>query len=133
MEEFFWVTFSAAFVLLWAVIIVVAKYFSGLRRQRAQEMTHSERLAAIDKGLPLPELVGGSYEGMIPAGEWATTVLPRLSLAIGLLLVFGGAGLCLSFVVMGDRSLQQMWGVGLIPAFAGLGLVLYFVLSRRFV
>lgn len=48
------------FVLLWVfgwvILLLVAWHLRGLRRRHQLELAHKERMMAMEKGIPLPEL-----------------------------------------------------------------------------
>ncbi|HEX4954609.1 MAG TPA: DUF6249 domain-containing protein [Thermoanaerobaculia bacterium] len=123
-EEFFWSIFGACFVFLWALIIIGQQRFRSRRDLKERELLHAERLAALEKGVEVPAYTPA------PAVDWAGSALPRLALAVGLLLVFTGAGILVGFYFAPEDGFRSMWTVGFIPALAGVGLSLYSLLHR---
>jgi hypothetical protein len=97
-------------ILAWAVIILVALHLRAKRRERRLEMLHKERIVAMEKGVPIPELNGE---------HWQARVNPRWPLGIGAILTLIGC------------SLQQHWSLGIIWVFAGLGFVAYYYLTSE--
>ena len=120
------------------VLAIVAAFWLGFRQQRLQrrKLDHRERLAAIDRGLP------AEPEGDTMTASHTTSAhdLNRqwiqwfrlVSLALGLLFFFGGAGMLVAFTVIEDPGLAKLWSLGLIPIMAGVGLLLFCILSWLF-
>lgn len=131
----FWGLVVLIWVFGWAVIWYLRRRAVESRALKLRELLHRERLAAIDKGVPLPE---------IPAEEEADPVwlrpeaermraawLRRLALALGLLFLFGGLGICAGFYCASDRGFHDMWTIGIIPAMSGVGLLLYTLIATK--
>lgn len=97
-------------------------YLKRLERQKRLDIVHAERLAAMDKGIPLPELPIDP-----PPGAWRRPPDPKVPLAIGIVLTAFGAGamLMLAILVQG----QRYWAVPLPIVMMGLGLILFYRLS----
>ena len=95
-----------------------------LERRRRLEILHAERLAAMEKGIPLPEL---------PIEEPSTRVRrppdPRAPLIIGMVLAAFGVGSMIALFMV--ERLRPVWPMPLPVAFIGAGLVLYYVLAGR--
>jgi len=113
-------------VLALAAGIVGYLYVKHQSRQKRLEIIHQERMAAMEKGIPLPEFpleqapVGASGPPVIPV---LGTVL--LSLSIGTMIVL--------YLNLGASS-RAFWISPLPFAFLGVGLIAYHVLageSRR--
>lgn len=127
-EEYFWAAFVLVWVFGWAIV--------WLRRRKAQEalvasrreMLHRERMAAMEKGLPWPEIpVEGealpdwlSEEVERARARW----LVRWSLVLGWVAVTTGIGICLGFYLAPDRGFRGMWTIGLIPFMGGVGFLI---------
>ncbi len=106
--------FIPILMVLGGVAIAIFAIVNGSRRR---ELEHRERLAAIEKGLPLPE----------PPMEQ-----PRLKYssrrAAGLTLV--AIGLALVIAISANEGLGDgLWG--LIPLFMGIGLLMAAAADRR--
>jgi hypothetical protein len=107
------VALSAAFVA-WM-------YFKHMDRRRRLEIVHQERLAAMDKGIPLPEL---------PLEEPKRPPDPREPLLHGLVwcaMGFGGMGALAMIGPLADG--RPIWALPLPLVLLGLGLVLYYALA----
>jgi hypothetical protein len=116
----------------WAVVILIAWFVKGARKQRRLELIHAERMAAIEKGLPLPELP--DYENHAHRSlradhhrQWAES---RWSLGAGAVFLMLGVGICLALRLSGDEYHNQIWSFGLIGVFLGVGLILHHFLTQ---
>jgi hypothetical protein len=114
------VSIGEIIIIAVAFTFVVRVYFSHQERQRRLEIVHRERLAAIEKGIPLPELpleppsVGVPQDGHFP-------------LFPGIVLLTFGVGSMAAFLM--TSRLAEYWMLPLPFAFMGVGLILYHVLS----
>ena len=140
--EFYWVLFGLVLIFGWAGLSIWAKYLRNQQRSRYREMVHKERMAAIDKGIPLGEIPEGEEMDTIVAPERESTGNTqgvrwvRLgSLGFGLTLLFFGVGFFIAFnLVPNTPNLRDMQGIsslGFIPALSGLGLLTFYLLTRR--
>ncbi len=136
-DEFFWSALGVIWIFGWTAFVYLRRRALDDRSVKLRELLHRERMAAIDKGVPLPE---------IPAEEEADPVwlrpeaerlraawLRRVALVLGLFFVFGGLGLCAGFYWAPDRGFHGMWTLGLIPAMSGIGLLLYALIASKLV
>lgn len=117
----------------WTIIIVVIWHLRGRRKDKKLELIHKERLAAMEKGIPLPELPEyeeSSRPGLVELLA-AGRVNPRWPLGVAVLLVTGGAGTTLAMYLSGDPFHRQVWPFGMIPIFLGLGFVLFYGVMHR--
>src|SRR5688572_3408800 len=83
----------------WITVLVFIWYVRGARRQRRMELIHKERMAAMEKGIPLPELPDYSEPDgrwLLSAGPGARGINPRWPLGAGAVSTLLGAGLCLA-------------------------------------
>jgi hypothetical protein len=128
-DEYYWAVIVLTWVFGWALIWLRRRRAREAMQLQRREMVHRERLAAIDKGVPLVELPSDEEE--VPA--WLATEIDRLrarwllrlSLALGLVSVTSGLGLCLGFYWAPDRGFHGMWTLGLIPLMGGIGFLLF--------
>ena len=108
-----------------AAAIVAYLYFQHTERRRRFEVIHAERLAAMDKGIPLPEL---PLEP--PAGSALRD--PRAPLIHGIVWLAFGLGGMLMFALMGmELHGRAIWPLPLPLAFLGLGLILFYTLASE--
>jgi hypothetical protein len=124
--------FSLFWVFGWAALLVIVWYVKGLRRQRRMELVHEERMAAMQKGIPLPELPEYAEERRSLLADALTSLRlnPRWPLGVGALSILLGVGTSLALRLSGDDYHRQIWSFGLIGVFFGLGLVLHYRLTR---
>jgi Domain of unknown function (DUF6249) len=127
---------EVALALAVVLAFIWGRQYLKLRKQHSErEMLHRERLLAMEKGIPLPEFPAlveepnGSLLDYMSASM--KHVAPKLTLGCGLILIFGGAGIVASFIIVPDSELHKVWSVGLIPGFIGVGFVLYYLFMRR--
>ena len=100
-------------------------YFRFLGRQRRLEIVHQERLAAMEKGIPLPELPLDPPRVPKPPDPWAPLLHGIVWSALG----FGGMlALHLSNPLPNGPAL---WPLPLPLGLLGVGLILYFALASR--
>ncbi|MEW6364153.1 MAG: hypothetical protein AB1714_05895 [Acidobacteriota bacterium] len=120
---------------------VLHRHVHEAKLLRLREMVHAERMAALEKALPMPEsstqavetaLTGASESRLIQIGsDSAGFRWVRLaSLAIGLISLFGGVGSMVGFYLIRVPEVQATWPAGLIAVFLGLGLLLFVLLTR---
>ena len=96
-----------------ALIITIVALIVGYR---TRAMQHRERLAAIEKGLPVPDL-----EAKEPGGRNA-------SLKTAIILIFVGVGLAGALYVMAGLEIA-VWGA--FVAFIGLGHLVWWMVSGK--
>lgn len=124
--------YNLIWIFGWVLVALFIWFVRGARRQRKLEIIHAERMAAIEKGLPLPELP--SYESLersfFLTSYLRSSVNPRWPLGVGALFIMLGIGFCAALRLSGDDYHNQIWPLGLISVFLGLGLVLHFTLTR---
>ena len=97
-------------------------YLKGREKQRRLDIIHAERLAAIDKGIPLPEVPIDP-----PPSAWRRPPDPKVPLAIGIVLTAFGIGAMVMLAIVAQG--QPFWAVPLPVVMMGLGLILFYRLS----
>lgn len=121
------------------VTALVAAFFLVLRHQNLQryrirlEVIQRERLVAMEKGLPMPELPDydqADARSFADALALVDRVNPRWPLGAGAVLVLGGIGTTLALFLSGEPYHNRVWSMGLIPVFVGFGLFLHYRLTR---
>lgn len=134
-EAYFWALVALVWIFGWATIWFLRKRAIESRALKLRELLHRERMAAIDKGVPLPEIPSDEEaipEWMRPEAERLRAAwLQRIALVLGLLALFTGIGMCGGFYWSPDRGFHLMWTLGLIPAMAGVGLLLYAAVASK--
>jgi hypothetical protein len=110
-------------VLALAGVLIAYWYFKHVERRRRLEVIHQERLAAMDKGIPLPELPIDPPPA--PKANDAAAVLLH-----GIVwLALGGGAMLAAYMTMARWNGQDLWPLLLPLVFLGGGLVLYYVLA----
>ena len=114
---------DALIVLALAGALVAWLFIRSRERQRRIEIVHKERLVAMDKGVPLPELP--SEPAKAPAD-------PRDMLIHGVAWVAMGLGGGLAMLVTGMQiDGTPLWPLALPLLFLGVGLMLVYLLVDR--
>jgi Domain of unknown function (DUF6249) len=113
---------DALIVVALAGAFVVWMYLRHKERQRRMEIVHQERVIAMDKGIPLPELPG---EPIKPPAD------PRDMLIHGIAWVAMGLGgiLALRLTAMQINGMA-LWPLPLPLLLLGVGLLLFYVLAN---
>jgi len=125
--------FTLFWVFGWVLLLILIWHLKGQRRQKWMEMIHRERMVAMEKGIPLPELPDLAEPPTRSALREAVAsirISPRWPLGLGAVCVLVGAGVCLAFWLTPMPEPHQAWPFGLIGVFFGLGLFLHYVLTR---
>ncbi len=131
--EHVWAVIGLLTLLAGVALAVWARHLRETKKVALREMIHQERMAALEKGVTLPELAPDVAAGL---GEVVsgTAWVHSAALLAGLVLLVGGAGTMVSLLLIvpgtGVGDLYYLWPVGLIPASAGIGLLLYYALDR---
>jgi len=118
---------------------VLRRYLLNRQRLRLHEMAHRERMLAMEKGVPPSEVPAGSDFDAWLDEAWTDRLLDdgrdrRVALALGLVMLFAGAGaLLLAWRLPGSstdaETLKLAASLGLIPLMASFGLLLYYRLT----
>jgi hypothetical protein len=125
-------TYKLLWVFGWAVFFLFSWSLRGLRRERELGRIHAERMAGIEKGIPLPELPAydDAAEQSALAAARRALLNPRWPLGVGAIGILGGLGVCLAFALSGEADDRRIWSYGLIGIFVGFGFVLHYFLTR---
>lgn len=114
---------DALIVLALAGAVVAWLYFRHKERQRRMEIVHQERLVAMEKGFPLPEL---------PSEPQKAPPDPREMLIHGLAWVAMGLGGMLALGLTGMHANgTPLWPLPMPLLLLGVGLVVVHALSGR--
>lgn len=102
-------------------------FMRSRERQRRMEAVHQERLAAMDKGIPLPELP------FDPPKMPPQPPDPRTILLHGIVWTAFGFGGIVTLLVVGqvNGGGPAWWPMPVPLLMLGLGLILYYVLAKR--
>jgi hypothetical protein len=115
---------EALIVAVLAAALVGYLFLRHRERQRRLEIMHEERMAAMQKDIPLPEL-------RFDEPRAAAARDPREMLLHGIVwLALGGGGMLTLFFI-GPRPGPPLWALPLPLALLGGGLVLYYALGRE--
>jgi hypothetical protein len=108
-----------------AAAFVAYLYFRHAERQRRLEIVHQERLAAMDKGIPLPEFP-------IDPPRVPTPPDPRAPLLHGIVWsALGGGGMLALRLIAPLPDAPVLWPLPLPLALLGIGLMLYYALGSE--
>ena len=109
-------------VLGLALGFVAYFYFRHNERVRRLEIVHQERLAAMEKGIPLPELP-------LDPAKVPKPMDPRVPLLHGIAWTALGFGGVAALMIVGPLpNMPVLWPFALPLMFLGVGLILYYVL-----
>jgi hypothetical protein len=127
--------FELLFTFVWALFWIFGwgglfwgmTYLRRRSRDRRLEMLHKERMAAMEKGIPLPEL---------PDIEVLEAQTHRVRRPVSMLLpaivcIAAGAGAMMALNLAPDPDLHRVWTLPLPVVFVGFGLLLYHLLTQR--
>ena len=112
---------------------LVRKALTDKERLQVRQMLHRERLAALEKGLPIDEIKledSAIPELGVSAGRSETVAWMRFTaLFLGLAFFFGGIGMSVGFRVAPEPGFNGIWSLGLIPTLTGLGLLIFYFMT----
>lgn len=133
-DEYFWTLVVLVWVFGWAAVWLIRRRAEERSLLERRRLLHQERMTAIGKGVPLPE-IPQEEEALPPwlrpeTERLRSAWMRRLTLALGLVSLLTGIGLCVAFYWAPDRGFHGIWTIGFIPAMAGIGFLLYNVLAR---
>ena len=103
--------------------IVAYLYFKHLARQQRLEVIHKERLVAMEKGIPLPELPLDPISVPTPRD-------PREPLMHGIVWTALGGGAMVA-LLLAWPEVNNLWPLPLPLLFLGVGLILYYALASN--
>lgn len=113
--------FIPIIAIFMSLLIPIVFSITDYRRRRdIVEANHKERMAAIERGMDVPQLPESFYLSMKPRSR-SSFLLP------GLVWLFVGAGL---FVALGAVAGEVRY-FGLIPAGVGLAFLIYYFVEGR--
>ena len=104
--------------------LVAYLYFRHVERRRRLEIIHQERVAAMDKGIPLPELPLDPTRDSRPLD-------PRAPLMHGLVWVALGIGGMIALAFGPFPNASAIWPLATPLVTLGGGLILYYLLASE--
>jgi hypothetical protein len=132
-----WAIFGVSFIFIFILLGILGESQRQKSKLARQELLQKERLAAMEKGIPLPDwdaamldsegAVISTAEAHIRRKEWFRLV----SLCVGFVLTFAGVGMTIAFHFAPDNAFKEIETIGGIPFMAGLGLLLFYFLSKE--
>ncbi len=113
----------------WAIVIYFFWTERNKKYRHVQDLIHKERMNAIERGVPYPELppYAATEEKYHVNGSSPN---PRRMLAWGVVLLIGGVGVLVSLLISQNDDLRHNWTLGFVPMFFGFGLGLAYCLLR---
>jgi hypothetical protein len=125
--------FSMLWIFGWLAFFLTLIWLSDRKKRHKRELNHKERLAALEKGLPMPELFDAEekFAPLLADHMRARSLNPRWPLGVGALCVVLGIGTSVVFKLTNDPDVNTFWPFGLLGAFLGVGLFLHYALTRE--
>ena len=126
--------FAVIWVIIWAIFFLVIYAIRKWRQQKKLDLIHKERIVAMEKGIPLPELP--DYEispkrSFFESFRDFSSSNPKMFLGFGSIFIMLGIGTSLALTLSGDEYHNQIWSFGLIGVFLGLGLFLHYFFTKE--
>ena len=109
----------------WGGFFWLFMYLKNRANQRRLEMIHQERMVAMEKGIPLPELPDLNPRSPKDPGR-----KKNAPLAAGIVFASLGAGGMAALLLSPDAEMRTYWTLPLPLLFLGVGLLLYYHLTR---
>ena len=125
--------FTLFWVFGWVLLLILIWHLKGRRREKRMEMIHKERMMAMEKGIPLPELPDFAEppaSSVLADSVGLIRINPRWPLGLGALFVMVGAGTSLALWLTAEPDPHNAWPIGLIGVFFGVGLIFHYLLTR---
>jgi hypothetical protein len=125
--------YSVIWVFGWVLLLILIWHLKGRRRERRLDMIHKERMMAMEKGIPLPEMpefAEPSGRSTLAETIGAIRINPRWPLGLGAVLAMLGAGISVALWLTPEQDPHNAWPVGLVGVFFGIGLFLHYFLTR---
>jgi len=125
--------FVLVWIFGWAIFYLALRYLRNRREQHRMDLIHKERLAAMERGVPLPEMPeydSAPRRSMAEDLRAYSGTNPRWSLGLGAISIMLGAGTSVALWLSGEQYHNRIWSFGLIGVFLGFGLFLHYALTR---
>jgi len=128
----FYSALGVVWVFGFATVLLVAWHLRRKRQLETLNIIHAERMKAMEKGIPLPELpdLEDSARTHGRSGMSTRDWNPRWPLGAGVLLIMGGIGTAVAMMMSGWEFHHDLWPFALIPVFMGVGMFLFYTLTR---
>ncbi len=134
-----WLTLTLLILGLYG-ISVFGRHLREAKLVRLRDMIHRERMAAMERNLPVSESGADPIEAILRGDERgfkehgvagdSTRGIRMLALALGLTSLLGGIATIPALYYQIEPEVQAIWPIGLIPAAIGIGLLLFVRVSR---
>lgn len=122
--------------------MIFRKHLREAKLLRLREISHQERMAAMEHNLQLPEENVSKIDALLAESMGSPSSPSQINgakvhwirltaLALGLISLFSGIGAAFGIFFTSDPDLKGTWPMGLIPIFIGIGLLLFVCLSKR--
>lgn len=115
----------------WAVFYLALRLINTQRYRMKLELIHQERIMAMDKGLPAPELPEYEQPSTYISLFSRMTLNPKWPLGLGALSILTGVGVSVALKLSEEPYHHRVWSMGLIGVFFGLGLFVHYAVTRR--
>ena len=128
-ENIYMILVTGSLNLLLLGLVICGWHLRAQRRTRLLEMQHQERMLAMEKGVPLPELTPAE-----DSRSWPDRVVsydPRWALISGVISVFLAVGFIAMSLSINSNDAKQYWPLGLMPLMLGAGLLALYGLLRH--
>jgi hypothetical protein len=110
-----------------AAVILGFIYFAHVEGVRRMELLHRERLEAMERGIPLPELPS-QLPTHLPVRPPPN---PKAALLTGILMTTISLGCMLVLFLTLPYDVHSLWVTPAPVAFAGVGIILYYYLRDQ--
>ena len=122
-------TLDMFWVFGWLFFFLALKFMNDRRKRHRLELIAKERLAALEKGVSMPELPDYD-DARRPSLAARMRWHPRWPLGAGAMSILLGIGSSIAMWLSGDPYHNQVWPFGLLGVFFGVGLLLHYALTR---
>ena len=132
--EFIPVVIGVAFIFGLISFGLVRKALADKERLQLREMIHRERMAAIEKNMPLEgiHLEDATMPEVTVTSSRTDTIawIRFTALFLGLAFFFGGIGMSVGFRIAPEPDFNDIWSIGLIPTLTGFGLLIFYFMTH---
>jgi hypothetical protein len=129
-QQNFLILITGGFNVAMVALLIWGLHLRAMRRARRFEMMHQERMMAMEKGIPLPELAQWEDSARAFPDRIANSD-PRWTLITGVLSISVGAGIMATILAVRSSDAKQFLPLGLLPIFFGAACLLLYRLLRH--